>query len=120
MDLDDAVKEVAKLHAETISYGGFSAMVKFIEATFAVRLPVEPATRVKLRRIIAVRNMIAHNHSRKNARYCKDVGEPLGNVGQHVRPSLAEAQGALEDLASFVDLVDSTLRRELLEFRESA
>ena len=37
-DLDDAVKEVARLHAEKISYGGFVAIVSFIESTLHLQI----------------------------------------------------------------------------------
>ncbi len=116
ISLDDAVQEVAELHAERVSYGGFGAMLNFIETTFAVSLPIDPGMKAKLRRLIATRNMVVHNRSRKNARYCKDVEEPLANIGQLVRPSLTEAQSAAEDLANFVELVDETLRREIFDF----
>lgn len=113
LEMDDAVKEVARLHAERVAYGGFNSTVSFIESTFGVTILVEPDKRRSLRRIIAVRNMIAHNHSRKNARYCKDVGEPPANIGERVRPSLAEARAATEELGAFVEFVDFTLGKAL-------
>jgi hypothetical protein len=113
VELGDAVKEVARLHAEKVAYGGFNATVKFIETTFGVTLLVKAEHRTQLRRIIGVRNMIAHNHSRKNARYCKDVGEPDSNIGQLVRPTLAEARAAYEELSAFVEFADSTIAAAL-------
>jgi hypothetical protein len=113
IELNDALRQMAALHAERLSFRGFGAMVDFIETTFGVTIILDAKMRTNLRRIIAVRNMIAHNHARKNARYCKDVGEPETNVGQSVRPSLPEAKEAAANLASFVELVDSTIAAEL-------
>ncbi len=114
IDLDDAVAQVASSHAEKMSFGGFDKLLKSIEITFGVHFEHDAKVHDRLRHIIAVRNMIAHNHARKNARYCKTLGEPPENVGQSVRPNLVFAREAADDLARFVALVDKTLGLELL------
>ncbi|MCT4498760.1 hypothetical protein N0U25_13225 [Pseudomonas sivasensis] len=116
LDIDSAVKEVAWYHAEKISFRGFSAMLQFIENTFDVVISLSPDNKIKLRRIIATRNMIAHNRSKKNIRYCKDTNEPMSNTGQSVQPTVDEARQALEELSNFVQLVDNTLNKKLLNF----
>lgn len=115
IDLDDAVKQVARLEAERRSYNGFRAMIKFIEDAFSTTVPLDTTKTAYLKRLIATRNMIAHNHSKKNRRYCKDVGEPEQNVGQSVRPTLTDAHDAMTELRSVVALIDNHLATELLQ-----
>lgn len=119
LDIDSAVKEVAWYHAEKISFRGFGSMLQFIENTFDVLIPLTSDKKAQLRRIIATRNMIAHNRSKKNSRYCKDTNEPISNTGQSVQPTLDEARQALEELSEFVQLVDNTLSKKLLNFLTS-
>jgi len=111
---DDAIRLAARRFAERLSFGGFNTMVEFIEKTFDVALKLDPTARMKLRKIVAARNMIAHNHAQKNHRYCRDVGEPASNVGQSIRPSLRTAKAAAKQLSTFVAVVDLTLCEKLL------
>lgn len=115
-DIDTAARRVAWSYAETLSFRGFGAMVDFIENIFEVSLVLDVAKKARLRRIIATRNMIAHNRSMKNARYCKDVGESSDNIGQSVRPTLAEARCYLQELADFVQLTDNALSNKVSGF----
>jgi hypothetical protein len=120
IELDDAIKIIAHRQAESVSYNGTREILRTMRRTFGVEFPFTDNQYREVRRLIAVRNVAVHNQSRKNRRYCRDTGESESNIGQLVRLTMADAQAASDDLANFVEAIDSTLCSKVLGYADQS